>query len=263
MPTSSQRPVRSAVASFFSIAAVASLASCVSDQWYLLVVPLALLLSSAFLVHRASLAPQLLARAVWWANLALGTVLAIAGSHHERACGALLALTTGAALLVAGRRSLAEASERAGYVPAALRSALMLLMIFALADAQTFLLFGSVGFIEGSKGFGHSWLMTGIGVAYVIGFAGLYRLRVWGALLNTALSMFVLFVVLVTPAIAKDELAMFLSVLAIVHLLVAAPVGLSALTGRSLPTPPPRVRGYLTTGVIALMMLVAAGFQLS
>lgn len=262
MPTSSQRPVRSAVASFFSIAAVASLASCVSDQWYLLVVPLALLLSSAFLVHRASLAPQLLARAVWWANLALGTVLAIAGSHHERACGAFLALTTGAALLVAGRRSLAEASERAGYIPAALRSALMLLMIFALADAQTFLLFGSVGFIEGSKGFGHSWLMTGIGVAYVIGFAGLYRLRVWGALWNAAVSVLVLFVVL---GVWKpvDELTVFLTVLAVVHLLVAAPVGLSALTGRPLPTPAPRVRGYLTTGVIALMMLVAAGFQLS
>lgn len=251
--------LRHTLASFFSLVAVGGLAMGVGREWYLLVVPLALLLASAFLIHRPSLAPQLLARAVWWANLALGTVLSTSTSGRERGSGAMLALATGAALLIAGRKQLGEASGAAGYVPAALRSMLMLLMIFALADAQTFLLFGSVGIIDGSTHLGRAWLMTGIGITYVIGFAGLYRLQVWGALLNAALSAFVLYLVSGTSMIEKSELGIFLGVLAVVHIVVAAPVALSALGGRQLPTMSPRVRGVITTAVIALLMLVSIG----
>src|SRR5262245_28680633 len=115
-----------------------------ADEWPIVSIPLALLIVSAIVVHLVKLGPQLLARAVWWSSLASGVLLAVAGPQRDSDCGLVMAVACGAALLVIGRKGLAEASESAGYAPAAFRSSLLLLMVFALADAQTFLLFGIV-----------------------------------------------------------------------------------------------------------------------
>lgn len=247
--------LRQLTASLLSVAAFVAFGWGVGHEWHFLVVPLSLLLLSAGLVHRAALGPQLLSRAVWWANLALGTMLALDGSSREKTTGMLLALTTGAALLVSGRKALGEASSAAGYVPAALKSTLMLLMIFALADAQTFLLFGSVGIIDGSATkFPHVVTLVTIGLGYVVGFVGLYRLRIWGALLDAGLSVLVLVLLFAIDLIGRDSIRTFMAILAVVHVLVAAPVGLSALGRVRLPTMAPRLRGVLATVVIALLM---------
>jgi hypothetical protein len=134
---------------------------------------------------------------------------------------------------------------------------LMLLMIFALADAQTFLLFGTVGIIDHSSKLGEPALMTMIGLVYALGFVGLYRLHVWGALLNAGLSAVVLVLLFTTPMLRDFDLRLFLGLLAGAHVLVAAPVGLSVLGGRQLPALPPRVRGAVTTLVIGLLMTVS------
>lgn len=247
---------RHLVASVLSVAAVFALASGLGGDWYILIFPLSLLAISAVLIHAPALAPQLLARAAWWSNLALGTVLTVSSSSRERTSGALLALTTGLALLVAGRKQLGEASAKAGYVPAALRSALMLLMVFALADAQTFLLFGTAGLIDHATRLGRTGVMLGIGVAYLVGFVGLYRLQVWGAILNIVLS-FVVFGVVGAGTIEVFELSIFLAILAVLHILVALPVTLAALRRRPLPGLSLRSRGIVANGAVVLVMAFA------
>ncbi|MBX3230147.1 MAG: hypothetical protein KIT84_25060 [Labilithrix sp.] len=250
--------VRHVVASILGVAAAAALfLSIRAAEWYILSLPLGLLLSSSVLIHRPSLGPQVLARAIWWANLALGAVLATAGSNRERMAGGLLALACGAALLVAGRRALGETNARGAAVPAALRSMLLLLMIFALADAQTFLLFGSVGLIEESAKLGVPAIMLAIGGAYVAGFVGLYRLELWGAIVNIVVSLAVLVMLLGTRIIHKSDLVTFLAILAVVHVLVALPVVLAAVRKVELPGLPPRVRATLTNVVVVLLMVFA------
>src|SRR5262249_47290563 len=62
--------------------------------------PTLLLASSAALIWRRHIGGQLLARAVWWSNLILGTLIATSGGSSERGIAALLALCTGGALIL-------------------------------------------------------------------------------------------------------------------------------------------------------------------
>lgn len=249
--------VRHTVASVLAFVALGSLVVGVGHDWYVVSVALALLLFSTVLIHLRPLGPQLLSRAVWWANLALGVVLCTSSSPREQNSGVVLALTTGAALLVVGRKQLGEAGSTAGYVPASLRSVLMLLMVFALADAQTFLLFGSAGLLESGTHLDRAVVLVLIGILYVVGFVGLYRLRVWGALLNAIVSVGVLGLIVGTDYIGKTELSTFLAILAIAHIIVAAPVALTSLAKRSLPSLPVRARGIFATGIVVALMVVS------
>jgi len=135
---------------------------------------------------------------------------------------------------------------------------LLLLMIFALADAQTFLLFGSIGLIEQSSKLGSPAIMVAIGLSYVVGFVGLYRLEVWGAIFNVVVSVVALVLVLLFRVVGKDELQIFLAVLAVVHILVATPVIVAALRGKDLPGLSPALRSALATVVIVGVMLASA-----
>jgi hypothetical protein len=145
--------------------------------------PAGLLGLSALLVWSRSVGGQLIARAVWWSNLILGTVIALASNHSERSVAALLVASTGAALLAAGDRAL-DAPERSGrFVPLAFRGTLMCMLVMAMADAQSLLLFGSLerGACD-ELGHCHSInpTMLAIAGALLLSVYGLYRLRVWG-----------------------------------------------------------------------------------
>lgn len=145
--------------------------------------PAGLLALSALLVWSRSVGGQLIARAVWWSNLILGTVIALASNHSERSIAALLVASTGAALLAAGDRAL-DAPERSGrFVPLAFRGTLMCMLVMAMADAQSLLLFGALerGACD-ELGHCHSMnpMMLGIAGALLLSVYGLYRLRVWG-----------------------------------------------------------------------------------
>jgi hypothetical protein len=174
-----------------------------------------------------------------------------------------MAPIAGGALLVAGRKQLGEASVTAGYMPAALKSALMLLMVFALADAQTFLFFGTAELMDGNDKLGVPPAMIAIGLGYAIGFAGLFRLRVWGVLVNGALSALVLVLLYSTRLVRSEEPRTFLAILAALHLVVAAPVGFAALLGAQLPALPSRLRGWGADAVVVALMAWALWLSLS
>jgi hypothetical protein len=217
--------------------------------------PIIALLAAAITVHRASLGPQLFSRAVWWSNLAIGVLLSLSGNERERHSGLWIAAACAAALFIAGRKAIAEASERAGYAPAALRSSLLLMMVLGLADAQTLALFT---FVTMDKGHGPWWVAAIGAVAFVVGFVGLLRLAVWGAIVNacTALGLLVL---TATNLFSVDESVdwMIIGVCAI-QLVVVAPVFLALARKKTiLPSFGPRVRALGTSCIVAGLVFVS------
>jgi hypothetical protein len=106
-------------------------------------IPAGLLVLSALLLHHGHVGSQLVVRSVWWANLVLGTLLALAGNGTELKVGVLLAMSTGAALLTVGRLGLDE-SVGTAFRPVAFRTTLTLGMVMAVADAQALGLFAAL-----------------------------------------------------------------------------------------------------------------------
>ncbi len=227
------------------------------QRWKVLI-PVVALLAAAFFVHIPRFGAQLLARSAWWSNLVLGTLLCFMGSSHERPVGFALALACGIALLVIGGKGLAEARERLGYTPGAFQSSLLLLMVFALADAQTFLLFGTLELSERSyydvpaRASGVFLLMTGL--VYVVGFVGLYRLQIWGAFLNVATSVLALVMLGAGIVRVDHDLQAPLCLMCALQVLAAAPMIGSLLTRRALPEPGQRARGLAAAGAIVLVL---------
>src|ERR1700722_20186968 len=75
------------------------------DRWKLFL-PVCALVGAAAMLHVRGLGPQLLARAAYWANLGLGTIVSLLGGSGERAGGLALAVGCGGALLLVGRKGL-------------------------------------------------------------------------------------------------------------------------------------------------------------
>ena len=100
-------------------------------------------LVAAPLVQFSSLGAQLLARGFGWSNVVLGVILVYAGTRNESLLGLPLVLGCGAALLLADRRALVAAAERAYCRRVASAGTLQLLMVLALPSAPTLLLFTS------------------------------------------------------------------------------------------------------------------------
>jgi hypothetical protein len=237
-----------------ALVAAGALFSTARSESFVVALPLALLSLSALSVHSNRLGAQLFSRAVWWSNLGLGTALAVVGAYRESESGALMSLACGLALLVIGRRGLAEASEAGGFAPAAFRGSLLLLMVLALADAQTFLLFGVVGLNK--SGYVAAWgpgLLV-VGVSYAIAFVGLYRLALWGALVSVATSA-VAFVALVALPIATTNIREFLTVVTGAQCLAAAPLLIGLVRRKPLPSLGQRGRSVGASVVIGLLVV--------
>src|SRR5436190_4798128 len=110
---------RRVVASLGGLAAAVAMRSWGSDVPNALWLPAGLLGLSAVLVWTRSVGGQLISRAVWWSNLLLGTIIALASNHSERGIAAVLVASTGLALLTAGERSLDDGERSGEFVPLA------------------------------------------------------------------------------------------------------------------------------------------------
>ena len=224
-------------------------------HWFLLL-PVVGLVVAGVAAMLAPLPAQLFARAVQWSNLGLGFVLAVLGTEQERPRGALLAIGCGTALLMMGRQGLVEAERRAGFVPAALRSSLLLLMVLALADAQTFALFGAALLGERDWG-GIGYVLVGAALALTCGFVLLMRLSLVGLVLNVLACGAVLGWSVAYPRHIGSDPPTVVGTLALVHLLVALPTIVSAVRGKSVGGLGPRARSIGATTVIGLVMSIA------
>lgn len=216
-------------------------------------IPPTALLVAAAAAQIPWLGAQLLARGLWWSNLVLGVLLVFFGGGSESTLGAGLAAACGAALVMADRRALSSAAESAGFRPAAYAGTLQLLLVLALADAQTLGLFAV---IEARHQGATSAVFALVALGLLAGFAGLVRLALWGVALTMASSA-ALLAVLVTRAVRVDhDLRVPLGGIALLQLAAPLPMLLSMALKKKLPEAPLRVRGMLANAVIVAVVLV-------
>jgi hypothetical protein len=211
-------------------------------------IPAGALLLAAIAVHARALGAQLFARAAWWSSFTLGVFLSIIGSGRERVEGSALAIGTALALLVADPKRLSAATAQDGYRPIAYRGTLQLMMVFAIADALTMSLFGFVSLEKSHEAAG--WWLLGAAALFVVGFVGLYRLALWG-IFATAGTAFVLGVLLALRIVEPDEnLLPPLLFVCIAQPLAVAPMVLSMIRRRPLPSLPRAVTTWVERLVI-------------
>jgi hypothetical protein len=226
-----------------------------SFEWFLMM-PVGALLASVFALCYVSMATQLFARAVHWSNLGLGVILCILGSHNERDRGVVLAIGCALALLVAGRVGLRHAERRAAFVPAAFKSSLLLLMVLALADAQTFVLLGGAALTDRQSSL--SLVLFGAAAVMTVGFMLLMRLSLAGLFANVVTCLVVL-AYAASHTGSHKSFPEIMMVLAVLHLLAASPTLYGVLTRQPAPGLGPRGRAIGATAVLIGAMVGALG----
>jgi hypothetical protein len=177
--------MRAVCASVLGVIAAVCMRSWAGNLPFALWIPTAFLGAAALLCHHRHVGSQLLARAAFWSNLLIGVLALVLGSSGERPVGVALIATTGAALLVLGRRGLDGDARTASFRPLAYRATLLAVMVMALADAQSLLLFGTLE-LEGWRADSRALLLFGVACVQLLGLVGLYRLRVWGLVVGAA-----------------------------------------------------------------------------
>lgn len=219
-------------------------------------IPIVALAVAAVAVQVAALGAQLLARALWWSNLALGALLCVTGGSSEFVLGVSLTVGCAAALALADRRALAAAAETAGFRPVAYAGTLQLLMVLALADAQTLGLFAAIGAHRSGPEESPALLMLGA-AAFLVAFAGLYRLALWGVVVSMSAAL-ALLVTLATGALhPHGDVVALLYALALLQLAAPVPMIVSMVTRKPLPALPPRARSAAATGVVVAVALAS------
>jgi hypothetical protein len=225
--------------------------------------PTGLLALSGLLLWRRSVGGQLLARAVWWSNLILGTLIATSGGSSERGLAALLALCTGGALIAVGRADLDATTPSGTFLPLAFRGTLICMLVMAMADAQSLLLFGAIEVTEHHhcvpEALSREALPLMLAVPLLVSVIGLYRLRLWGLLLNLAASLSLALASLTEVLDLPRPLRVAYVVTAGAQWIVSLPL-LLALIRRRAPAERPSLqkRGYAAT-----VLLIGAMVTLS
>lgn len=158
-----------------------------------LALPVVLLALSAWLVHRADLGSQLVSRAMWWAYMLLGLAWSAGPPDSLPAAGTLVVVSTGIALLAAGRAGLRRRDTAAVFDPVAFRGTVLRSMILGIADAQLLALVG-IARLEAGAAPGFPLALLSCAAALGVCVWGLSRLRVWAVLLGLAVNVAVLVV---------------------------------------------------------------------
>ena len=193
--------------------------------------PAGLLVAAGGLMWHRQLASQLFARAVLWSNLIIGGLVTFLGSDRERLVALVLAGATAGALMLLGRRGLDEKTP-GGFAPVAFRRTLLALMVMALADAQTLILWATLSFEDSFVHAGRAVMYFALGAGLLVGIVGLYRLRVWGLLLHAASCGALIALALLGALQLPVELGWALAATAIAQLVISSPLAFALVRGR-------------------------------
>ncbi len=180
-------------------------------------IPLGSLVAAALLIPAATAGAQILARALLWSSLALGTVATIAEPGVLPVASLVLALAAGFALLLLGEHGLEPERYHGAFVPAAYRRELTAVALLSVADAQTLLSWTTAS----------AWYYPAPGVCGVLmatAALGLLRLELWGLVLNVALNVLVAVGAAVGLLSLPTPLVMLLVTTSVIQLVFAAPV---------------------------------------
>lgn len=252
--------VRSVLAALAGLAGGAYFAHALPDSAKkAALIPPAALLVAAVVAQIPRLGAQLLARGLWWSNLVLGVLLTVMGTASEAHLGLPLLSLCGLALVMADHRMLTAAAESEGFRPAAYTGTLQLLLVLALADSQTLLLFAA---IEAERSHASAAIFALVAAGLLAGFVGLLRLALWGVGL-TMVSSLALAVALVTRAVEFDrDLRAPLLVVAALQLVAPLPMLASMTLKRRLPEMPTRMRALGARAVVVLVVVATVAAYL-
>jgi hypothetical protein len=212
-------------------------------------IPILLLVASAGLMFRNHLPSQILVRAALWSNLVLGTLIAVSGGGHEMPIGAILAVSTTVGLLALGRSGLTQTTER--FAPTAFRASLILALVMALADTQSLALFGTIQLDHGD-GVGTLACAVLMGVALF----GLYRLQVWGVVLNIVANVLIATLAFTEVLDLPEPIVFALCTTAAIQVMLPLPLIVAMVRGRA-PEETARMRTVKAV-VVPIVTLVLA-----
>jgi hypothetical protein len=129
-------------------------------------------------------------------------------------------------------------------------------MILALADAQTFALVAVVDLQDSrTGGWANVVFEAALAVGFIIGFIGLYRIKVWGALLNAALAVVCLIAAATQMVKLLDLFRGLFIALSSLQIAAAIPLLVALTTKKTMPSLPPRFR-LLGTNLAVVVLVV-------
>jgi hypothetical protein len=234
-------------------------------------IPCGLLALSALLLHHGAAGSQLVARAAWWPNLILGTVLSLCGASFEWKLGLLMSLGTGTALLAMGRLGLDE-EEGSAFRPAAFRRTLLIGMTMAVADVQALCVLGAFklevdwGAFHGSAAerVPQAALLFASAGVIVLALSGLYRLRLWGLLLAALAAAGVAALALSGAYGLPSPFQECLVATSAIQVLLPARILAAIARGRpAAPARAPSRLAALAPAVVVALMMVASASRLA
>lgn len=207
-------------------------------------------------VHR--LEPQLMGRAVLWSVLVFGALVSFvspSGNGHVYWIAAGLTTGPGLALLVLGVSGLDAPSAGKAFFPVAFRGVLLAILVMALADTCSLLFWGGLLLEEPWDNTPEMIFMLSGGSAMLLAVFGLYRLRLWGFLLNVAANVAIAIFAWVLPDI-PDAIAGCLSATAVGQLIVGLPLISALLKGGAAPAGMnTKTTRWVSTAVVLALLL--------
>jgi hypothetical protein len=212
--------------------------------------PTGLLAATALLVHHRRLTSQLLARAALWSNLGLGFLIATSGSSTERDIAAGLAVCTGGALLLLGRRGLDVTDP---FAPVAFKTTIFTLLLLALADVQALTFFA--GIMTETRDMGRAVVPFILAAMLGVGLFGLYRLRVWGLAAHVVANLTLAGAVASRGLGLPTPLLAALAVSATLQIALALPLIAGLVRGRARPEPAVSRLGSVIAGLVVLVLV--------
>ena len=258
MSTLGGNPVRPRVllASLLALAGAAVFRASINTSELTIYIPIVAIAIGALAIHFRSLGAQLLGRALFWSNFVLGSLLCFIGSGSERTSSLGLLVGCGVALVLAERRALADAADARGFRPAMFAGTIELLMVLALADAQTCVLLGVIGKAD----YGPLFLVAA--VALVVGFVGLYRLALWGVVITMSTAT-LLSAGMFLGLFRMNDVSVPFGLVFGAQVLAPLPMLFSLATKRPLPQLNPRVRSAVASGFVLVLLVASVAAALS
>jgi len=227
-------------------------------------VPALLLGWALLLVRRDGVGPQILARAIGWSNLVVGTLIASNFmAHVDRLVGAGIAIACAVALLALGSRGLDEPAPDDRFQPVRFRGLLLLALIMAFADAQTLVFSAVMQLRVGMQGWNLMGTIDYAGPAtlaaavMILAVWGLYRLRTWALLLNLLANFAIAYLAMAGTLNVAGPVAVALATTAAIQAFLPVPILAMALGERRAGQP--LLRGLAPRLLPLSVVLIAMG----
>jgi len=201
-----------------------------ADGLLLVLMMSGLALASYPMSRSSNLFAQIFARAIWWQALAFGLVLAIGSAVGEVSGSISTAIpmyVAGGVLALCGAGQVGLDLESNLFFPVAFRRSLTASLIMAMADAIALLFYAGIVLVDGSLGpqdLSNFAEFTGSAVVMLVALHGLYRLRLWGLVLNIIANVLIAGLALSGVFDIPEVIALGLAATAVAQLFLPLPL---------------------------------------